>query len=362
MLKTKTTAIAIVSACLLTGFAAAQSQGAFLTIPNFFQSGTPALASQVNDNFTAVADAVNANRADIDANTAATLSPANTLTVSPSGAEFTSIAAALDSITENTEDNPFMVLVYPGVYEETSVLQVKPFVHLKGMSRSGVVVNVNRSSTQQSDEAAVVRLEDLGRISDMTLFNGGDSSTFAIGILGDQLSDNTTVERVDVTVDGNGGTGHFAMLVRDSDLRVRHSKLVSSGATTVNSAFGSTDSGGTFAQPLVENCELQGLGVNTGFGMQMTSTAATVTDCHVRGFFRAVSGGINGITTIRNCKIQTLGLNPAYEATGSASILSGNTFFISGNPVGLASRFKYVHCIKSNFNPVVNGTGSTVTP
>jgi len=40
-----------------------------LTIPNTFQSGTPARAAEVNDNFTAVESSVDDNAADIVANT-----------------------------------------------------------------------------------------------------------------------------------------------------------------------------------------------------------------------------------------------------------------------------------------------------
>lgn len=54
----------------------------------------------------------------------------NVILVSPSGGHFTSIQAALDSITDAAIDNWYVVLVGPGVYNE--ILTLKPFVSVVG--------------------------------------------------------------------------------------------------------------------------------------------------------------------------------------------------------------------------------------
>ncbi len=54
----------------------------------------------------------------------------NIIQVAKNGAAFHSIQAALDSITDATEDNPYLVYVAPGVYEEQ--IDMKPFVDIEG--------------------------------------------------------------------------------------------------------------------------------------------------------------------------------------------------------------------------------------
>lgn len=354
----------VVSLALLSGWTIAQQQGLVFELPHSFQPNTPALSSEVNENFSAITDAINDSRTKIDEQTARVdalaSGPADLIEVSPTGADFTSVAEALASITDASADRPFVVLVYPGVYTETELLLVPSFVHLKGLSRESVVIEGNRTAATQSDAAAIARLESDAKISDLTLINRGSTSTFAIGIVGDSLSSDTTVERVNVEVNTTGGVGHFAILMRDSDVTVRLAQLIAGGASAVNSAFVSTDSAAAFARPRIEQSVLIGLGPNSGFGMTLTLTAAIVVDSEIEGAFRGVSASQNGSTTITNSKVRTQGLNPVFEQNGSASILSATTGFTGGNPTGFASNFRYVHCFKSNFNPIVNGSGSSV--
>jgi hypothetical protein len=48
------------------------------------------------------------------------------------------------------------------------------------------------------------------------------------------------------------------------------------------------------------------------------------------------------------------------EQTGSAAVLLAGTQLIGSNPVGVSTNFKYVHCSKSNYDPVTDGTGSSI--
>ncbi|GAB4319123.1 MAG: hypothetical protein Kow0059_12890 [Candidatus Sumerlaeia bacterium] len=68
--------------------------------------------------------------------------PANVLTVSPGGrAAFTTIQSAIDSISGASQTNPFIVLVYPGRYNETVTLTKGwVFVVGAGARESSVVV------------------------------------------------------------------------------------------------------------------------------------------------------------------------------------------------------------------------------
>ena len=82
----------------------------------------------------------------------------NTVTVALSGANYTSIQMAIDSINGATLENPFVVVIYPGVYNESIVM--KSHVSLVGISNSlssvisgasSPVVSFSNSSDDRSD-------------------------------------------------------------------------------------------------------------------------------------------------------------------------------------------------------------------
>lgn len=55
----------------------------------------------------------------------------NYITVGKTGAEYTSIKAAVDDIADNAADNTYVIKVYPGVYDEDP-FQMKPYVSILG--------------------------------------------------------------------------------------------------------------------------------------------------------------------------------------------------------------------------------------
>lgn len=100
----------------------------------------------------------------------ARLSWANIVNVkkNPGAGEFSSINAALASITTNAANNPFLVLIGPGVYIETTIT-LKPYVFLQG---SGYAITiVMAASTTQTIMIAIDRCS----ISNMQL-NGASGS------------------------------------------------------------------------------------------------------------------------------------------------------------------------------------------
>lgn len=80
----------------------------------------------------------------------------NTVTVAKSGADFTSVREAVNSVTSAAATNPYIVLVYPGVYTETSTITLKPYVNIVGFSPSSTIIKIQDGSTVFTTSGGVV--------------------------------------------------------------------------------------------------------------------------------------------------------------------------------------------------------------
>lgn len=74
------------------------------------------------------------------------------IVVAKSGGEYTTITAALNAITP-TATNPYVIEVWPGVYTETSTVNLKSYVHLKGSGRD--VTTIQTSQGTSSDVLSI---------------------------------------------------------------------------------------------------------------------------------------------------------------------------------------------------------------
>ncbi len=66
------------------------------------------------------------------------------VTVAKSGGDYTSVQSAIDSITDSGATKPYVILVYPGIYSETVMLN-KSYVDLVGVSRDACIITRNFS-------------------------------------------------------------------------------------------------------------------------------------------------------------------------------------------------------------------------
>lgn len=344
-------AIALVGISFAVRDVAAQT----VTVPNEFVNGEIADANDVNQNFQTLEDAVNTNGLVLETIPA----PANTIVVAKTGGHFDTVADAIASITDAGASNPYLVQVYPGVYDETQAIVVPGFVHLSGAGPGISSIRRSAGSATQNPEAAVITLESDSRLSAVRVENDDAANTFAFGVFGIGLSENTVVDDVDVVVNGSGGVGHYAFFFRDSDIRLRDSSGTAQGASTVNSGFASSDDGGPFAQPRIERCSFEANGVVSGLGIQLLATAADIFDSRIFGTETAISTSTSGITEIHGSEIESFG--PVMSQTGASAVLLGGVLIRAVEaPQGIASQFKYVHCYKGDYDPIADGAGSTV--
>jgi hypothetical protein len=276
-------------------------------LPHTFQAGTVARASEVNANFSALAEAI-----------AAIPRPANVVSVAKAGGEFSSVARALASIADASPENPYVVLVFPGIYEENDLLRIPSGVHLKGAGRESTIIRSRRSGAVAGEEdppeaGAAVQLEDRARLSDVTIINRGNGG-FSFGVYSIGSGRETLIENAAIHASGEGGGFHDAVLAVSSDLTIRGSELVASGAQAINRAFRSQVSNGAGpARPHIERSELRGKSLlaeggggaatgpcdeSRGVGLQLADSAAEISDSAIRGDCHAITASGSAVAKL----------------------------------------------------------------
>ncbi|GAB4424835.1 MAG: hypothetical protein OHK0015_04100 [Chloroflexi bacterium OHK40] len=298
---------------------------------------------------------------------------AGVITVATSGGDFSSVAAALASITNPSADNRYLVQVAPGTYTESALVHVRPYIHLKGAGPNVTVITSARTGASPNPDAATAHLEDNGRISDLTIRNTG-TGTYGIGVWSAQTTRNAVIDTTVVEATGSGGTGHYAVYLSDAEPIIRGSVLRASGATGfgigVNAAVGVANVSGGFPQPLIEASTLLGGNVDphgktcagntgTGFGLQYVSTAAQIVDSVVCGDHRAIFGGIEGTTRVEGSTLAVSSTTDAamIETTGSAAITIANSgVFYNANKHTGTGGLTCVGAYKSNYTAASDGT------
>ncbi len=297
------------------------------------------------------------------------------ITVSPSGGDFTSVAAALSSISGSSSTNRYLVWVGPGVYTETALSSVPAYVHLKGAGPNATVVTSSRTSGSPGNAAATVDLLEDSAIRDMTVRNTG-TGTFGLALYSAQTSRDTTVDNVVAEANGVGGVGHYAAYLNDAELTIRDSILRASGATGfvtgINAAVGIVNIAGGFPQPLIENSLLTGGNNNangltcagntgTGFGIQAVNASPLVLNSYICGDRRGIFLGTNGNAHIHHSEVWASSTGGSFllETTSSATVvLTHSGVFYAGNKFtgtgGLVCTYNY----KANYTAATDGTTS----
>lgn len=127
---------------------------------------------------------------------------ADTITVGPSGADFTHPNDALASIDENTpqEDNRILIKIAAGEYTMTSPLRMRSYVDIEGAGTdegSGTILTGARPTLGTQSEASIVVGKDDAELRDMKLINTG-GKCFVVGMY--NSSSSPTVRNVDIQV------------------------------------------------------------------------------------------------------------------------------------------------------------------
>jgi len=159
---------------------------------------------------------------------------ARTLVVAASGGDFTTIQAAVNSITDAGAANPYLIWIAPGIYAETVTL--KPYVHLQGAGRDVTVLQGNITDNDGSpvDKAALILDTDTSA-RDLTVNNTGSGGQTRVGILVPSRKSDVRIANVIVGTEGVANSSVAVWLGGSATLE--NVTATASGGTGANTAL-----------------------------------------------------------------------------------------------------------------------------
>lgn len=237
------------------------------------------------------------------------VSPAQIVWVATSGGDFTSVAAAMNAITDASATKPYVVRVAPGTYDEPGGVTVKDQVSLVGSGPSATTIRCAcGGASYTSAGAATVRIEGAitSEVSDLRVVNTGGGA-YAAGV----LVSNTA----------------------SSPVRLRRLAVVASGGGTYS--LGIANSG---ASPVIEHVEVTVSGGSVwgisaeGSGSPVVD-GATVTVSGTASDIRAFMIAASGTSVVRNSVITATGTTPMGLFMGSNTAVENVTITSTGSSV-----------------------------
>ena len=187
----------------------------------------------------------------------------NIVTVAKANGMFADPVAAVNSITDASDTNPYLVVIGPGVYTVTVPIVMKPYVEITGSGETVTKIK-GAISTESESTSAIVRGANRSALSFLTVENTGGVGIFSIALYNDHVSPkvsnviatatggtanygvhngSSSPEMTNVTASAAGGEGNYGVYNTSSSPVIRRSsmkgdidglKTEGSGTTTVS--------------------------------------------------------------------------------------------------------------------------------
>jgi hypothetical protein len=256
---------------------------------------------------------------------------AQVVVVAKSGGDYTSVQAAINSISDAAADKPYLVWVAPGVYSET--VTVKPHVHLQGAGQEATIITSTVSDGSWPPMQATLVLARNTSLHDLTVGNNG-TGAYNVALLGTAGTTETLVADVTARVQGSG-TDNYAIFLSGAGTGVILQQVTALGENGSDWNCGLYNHGGAMTM-------LQG-GTFTGRGGSNGPI----------GIYNYGSGTMLEVTNItalgENGSPSNMGLANAYSATAK---LRGGSFTGRGGAYTFGVR-------NSNNGTTLEATGVT---
>ncbi len=268
--------------------------------------------------------------------TAGSAKYANIVIVAKSGGDFIDPIAAVNSITDASAANPYLIKVMPGIYDLGSAsMQMKEYVDVEGSGDSSVITSINANDSYGSCDVATVLMANNSSIrhikvvNSMTAFGNivgvsfnnakakaediniqvaGSSDNWgrATGICSNGGAAQALVNNATVGISVSGAINTPIEIMNDGNLTLANSKLTSSTDTGLAKALGAGLSVNLTGVITVTNSVFEltsQIGVfllsNQGYDITISSSIARI---NANGTFSDVSSD-SGPALIMNSKL-----------------------------------------------------------
>jgi hypothetical protein len=221
--------------------------------------------------------------------------------VAKSGGDFTSVQAALNSITDASGSKHYLVWVGPGTYNGR--VQMKRFVDIEGAGELATRITASGGGGFGAGSSVVSGASD-AELRHLTVENTG-GGTYAMAIFNGSASPRIS----NVTATGEGADRNRGVVNADSSPRMTDVTATASGGS---SAFGVDNSGGS--SPTMTDVTATASGGNNACGMENSTSSPKMTNVSV-----TASGGstentgmysyLHSSPTIRESVISASGTN-----------------------------------------------------
>ena len=259
----------------------------------------------------------------------------NVISVSPSNGDFTSPVAALNSISNASATNPYLIVLGPGVYDLGSQqLVMKEYVELAGSGSNATFIRGTVSGIGLASDAALVIGANNASIRDLTIENQASSGVAAFSIWYDSVV--SSLANVEIKVDSPAVQA--GIIMTGSSINIVNSKISILGTTGTPQygIFAQNGSNLTFNSGFVDMTA----GLNEKYGVFLAGDTSNVlvTDSQLDSSGGTNSYGLFAIAdtdTVRISNSRVTGLTNSIRGNSttrsyiSNSILNGS---VAGNP------------------------------
>ena len=190
----------------------------------------------------------------------------NIIIVAKSGGDYTSIQAAIDSISDASESNPYLVWIAPGVYEEAILL--KSDVHLEGAGQDATVITSSLSNSSLPPTQATVYMTSYSSLRDLTIENTG---TGLHNVALYNASHAVLVENTTIRAKG-AGASNYAIYLNDYETILRHVTANSFNASDTN--YGLLNTHWSYAH--LDGGRYEAIGGATTYGIYSSDDVTTL--------------------------------------------------------------------------------------
>jgi hypothetical protein len=129
----------------------------------------------------------------------------NFITVAKANGKFTDPVAAVNSITDASSTNPYLVVIAPGIYTVTSTLVMKDYVDITGSGENVTKIKGTISGADWS--TAIIKGANNSALSSLTVENTGGGGAYSIAL----SNDNTSPRVSNITAKASGGNSSRAI-------------------------------------------------------------------------------------------------------------------------------------------------------